>query len=179
MKFESLVIDKKFKDCVHYICAHGGTSLGATKLNKILWLLDISSYIQTGKSVTNSKYICRDMGPVPAQILPTLRQLQAEDKLAISYSASGPYVKRDFLSLVEPDTSRLSKEEMESALFFINYVCEHHTANSISDLTHDIIWEVAQDGEEIPLYAMLAARAGEINQRHKDWADAIIETLAI
>jgi hypothetical protein len=172
------VEDKKFRDLVHYVCAHGGTSLGATKLNKILWLLDTASYIEKGSPITASKYVRRDKGPVPKQILQTLSSLEAEGRIAISRSQVGPYKKRDFLSLVEPDTTRITKDEMETAQFFINYVCEHHTTASISEFTHDIVWESAQDGEEIPLEATLASEAAEITQKHIDWADSIISKLS-
>jgi hypothetical protein len=178
MKTTPLSIDSKFKDLVHYVCAHGGASLGATKLNKILWLLDSGSYIKTGKPITDSKYVRRDKGPVPAQILYALDQLQHEQKIAISQSACGPYMKRDYLSLVEPDTTRMTRDELSFVQFLIEYVCQQHTAASISDLTHDIVWEAAQDGEEIPLYATLAAVAGEITENHMKWADSVVKKVA-
>jgi hypothetical protein len=179
MKITPIREDRKFKDFVHYICAHGGNSLGATKLNKILWLLDTFNYVKTGQTVTQSKYVRRKNGPCPKRILPALDELKSEGRIAVGESPVGPYMKRDYLSLVEPDISGMSKDEMELAQFLINYVCETHTANSISDFTHDIIWEAAQDGEEIPMEATLAANAGDITVKHLEWADAIINKAAI
>lgn len=174
MKIESLAIDKKFKDFVHYICAHGDSSLGAIKLNKILWLLDSAAFIHNGKSVTGSKYVKQQYGPVPQRIRRALDELENEKKIAISHSTYGIYQKRDFLSLVEPDTSRISKEEIEVASFLIDCVCKNHTANSISEMTHDIVWKAAKVGEEIPLEALLAAQPGEVTDKHMKWADEIL-----
>lgn len=175
MKFQPVIVDKRFKDFVHYICAHGGNSLGAIKINKILWLIDSAYFVQSGKSLTGSKYLKREKGPVPEKILFALDDLEGEKKIAISHSNYYGYQKRNFLSLVEPDTSRMTKEDTEIATFFIEYVCENHTANSISELTHDIVWEAAKDGEEIPLEALLASKRGEITKKHMDWADKILE----
>lgn len=171
-------MDKKFKDCVHYICAHGRASLGAIKLNKILWFLDASAYIETGRSVTGSKYVRRKNGPVPKRILRALEELEAEGKIAIGESQVGPYKKKDFVSLTDPDTSRITKEEMEMMNFLICDICDNHTANSISDATHDIIWEAAMEGEEIPLEATLASLVGEITEAHIAWADEAIQLKA-
>ena len=40
-------------------------------------------------------------------------------------------------------------------------ICEKFTAVSISELSHDSIWEMAEDGEEIPLYAIMASNIEE------------------
>ena len=80
--------------------------------------------------------------------------------------------------MVEPDTSSLSKEEMEIMTYLIEEICEHHTANSISEATHNIIWEAAIEGEEIPLEATLAAIPGEITNKHTTWADTLINKRA-
>ena len=175
MKIEHLPQNKKFADMVHYICAHGGSRVGAIKLNKILWLMDTAQFIKTGSSITGGSYVKRKKGPVPKTILRTLEILEAEGKLSVGKSQCGPYVKTDYVSKIEPDTSLISKDEMEAAAFFIDYVCDNHTADSISELTHDIVWESAHEGEEIPLEAVLASKAGDITEHHINWADSIIE----
>jgi hypothetical protein len=67
-----------------------------------------------------------------------------------------------------------SETEREIIDNVIAWVCDAHTATSISDLSHDAIWEAADEGEEIPLYAVLAATPGAITQADMDWADKIV-----
>jgi hypothetical protein len=45
----------------------------------------------------------------------------------------------------------------------------------ISDKTHDIIWQLAELGEEIPQPAMLASRLGEVTEDDVAWARETIE----
>src|SRR5260370_28750131 len=76
---------KKFKSLVHYICwtCADPTKLGAVKLNKVLWRADFRAYLELGQPVTGATYVKRQFGPVPSDILPTLRELEAEGNLSI------------------------------------------------------------------------------------------------
>ena len=50
-----------------------------------------------------------------------------------------------------------------------------YTANAVSEMTHDIIWDAAEDGEEIPMYATLVSETKSLNDEIKDWARPILE----
>ena len=54
-----------------------------------------------------------------------------------------------------------------------------YRAGEISELTHEEIWEAAQEGEEVPLYATLASGKGEITERVKKWAESVVEKLKL
>ena len=54
----------------------------------------------------------------------------------------------------------------------ISYVCEEHTAASISEETHDYVWEIAKMGEEIPYFAVFAGRTREPTEEELEWAKA-------
>ena len=58
----------------------------------------------------------------------------------------------------------------------IEYVCEKHTARSISDVSHDHVWQAAEDGEEIPYYTIFAL-PGKITDDEREWALAELEGL--
>jgi hypothetical protein len=76
----------KFKSLVRYVCsrrADAPDTLGAVKLNKILWLADLSAFYELGAPITSSRYIKHKFGPVPARILPALKALQEEGVLTI------------------------------------------------------------------------------------------------
>src|SRR4051794_39698051 len=95
---------EKFKALVHYICwrCEDPTKLGAVKLNKVLWRADFRAYLELGDPVTGATYIKRQYGPVPSDILPTLRQLEAEGKLSIRTVDHYEKDKKEFFALTRP-----------------------------------------------------------------------------
>ena len=54
----------------------------------------------------------------------------------------------------------------------IEYVCMH-TAMGISEKTHDVIWELAEIGEEIPYEAMWASRLDGVTKEDVKWAQEV------
>ena len=52
----------------------------------------------------------------------------------------------------------------------IDWICKDHTARTISDETHDLLWESADMGEVIPFGAALAFRAAEVTEDDLSWA---------
>jgi hypothetical protein len=162
---------EKFKDLVHYICHIADRDeLGATKLNKILWYSDIISYINRGESMTGSAYIKRQFGPVPKDILTALEELSAEGKMLIRDIPFFGNMKREYITLVEPDISRFDASEISLVANLTHDICHHYTAESISEATHDIIWKLADMEEEIPYFAVYGAQLGEITEEDIQWA---------
>ena len=167
----------RFRGLVHYVIEQCSdpTKLGATKLNKALWFADTYAYRLTGETISGEEsYIKRQFGPAPKKILEALRQLEAEGKIKIREAAYFGKAKREFVSLEEPK-GRLTESEREIVDSVVEVVCDEHTASSISDLSHDIIWDAADLGEDIPVYAVLAAQAGAPTKEDQQWADKIIK----
>jgi hypothetical protein len=167
---------EKFKALVHYIVAScdDPQRLGATKLNKILWFADALCYRVTKTSITGETYVKRQKGPAPKAILQTLRELRAEGKIHIE-EPQFQYEIRRFVSLHRPDATMFSPFEIGLVSAVMAHVCDRHTATSISDLTHDQIWDAANEGEELPLFATLASQPGEITDEVKEWANSVVE----
>lgn len=171
---------EKFKRLVHYIIAQcdDPSRLGATRLNKILWYVDTLAYRANGVSVTGESYVKRQYGPVPKHILATLRELEGEGKVLIrDKEYIGATTMRHFYSLKEADSEALSEHEKELVHTVIDAVCER-TATEISDLTHDQVWEAANIGEEIPMFATLASGSGEITSEIQEWGDGVVARVA-
>lgn len=169
---------EKFKALVHFIvheCLDNPGRLGAVRLNKVLWFTDLTSYQMTGASVTSEKYVKRKMGPVPATILRTIRELEQEGKIVVR-GREAYYDPYKYISLKDPEVGCLSEGDRRLAKDAINFVCGH-SANEISDTTHDEVWSAAREGEEIPLYATLATGMGEITDDVKMWAESIVQEI--
>lgn len=170
---------RRFKTLVHYVCERSGdpARLGATKLNKALWYADAFAYRIHGKPITRESavYVKRQYGPVPRRVLRALEELEEEGALRIKEVSFFGRQKREFVSLREADASIFSEAERNIIDQVVRQICEDHTAVSISDLSHDTIWAAADLGEEIPLYAVLAAKADPLTKEDRDWAERAIK----
>ncbi len=169
---------EKFKALVHYICwrCEDPTKLGAVKLNKALWRADFKAYLELGEPVTGASYVKRQYGPVPSAILPALRELKDEGKLSIRDVEFYEKEKREFFALERPDLTPFTANEISLIDEAIEYVTEKHTARSISEESHDRIWELARIGEEIPYYTVFSKPA-EITEDDIEWAKTKIVEL--
>ncbi|MCB9504840.1 MAG: SocA family protein [Gemmatimonadales bacterium] len=171
---------KKLKALTHYVCwkCENPAILGATKLNKALWVSDLWWYVRTGAPITGETYVKRQYGPVPSSILTILGDLEREGAIVTRERRYDGFNKRDFIALTEPDISMFTPEEISVIDKAIDFVCHRHTAKSISRRTHDDIWKIAEIGEEIPYHAMLASVLGEVMPEDVDWARRLEEVAA-
>lgn len=166
---------KKFKALAHYIvheCRDNPGRLGAIRLNKAMWKTDVAAFKACGQTVTGDTYVKRGMGPVPKHILATIRELQGEGAIAVQ-EPEYQYDTRRFVALTPPEETGLTAYEKQLAQAALASVCGM-TANAVSEETHDVVWEAAMEGEEIPIRATLAARAGEVTHDVLLWAERSI-----
>lgn len=173
---------EKFKAMVHQIVASckDPHRLGATRLNKICWYSDTLAYRYSGKSITGETYVKRKHGPVPKSILAAIEELKAADKIHVREHSFLPGKKmRLFVALEDADRTAFATHELDIIEFVTKHVCDHHTAASISALSHDAIWEAANEGEEIPMAATLVADPAPPTEKAVAWAKSLIEKVAI
>ena len=165
----------KLKALVHYIIANSEPSrLGAIRLNKIMFFVDSLAFRTDGQTVTGETYIKRQHGPVPQHILAILGELEEEKAIVIRNRDRFGNTLREFMSMEEADTTALSDREISFAESVRAHICEEHTANSISQLTHDQVWAAANMGEIIPMTATLTAWPGEITAEIMGWAENVV-----
>lgn len=167
---------ERLKELVHYICdrCKNEPAFGATKLNKILWYLDTFAFLKSGKAVSgNTKYVKRKYGPVPQRILTVLEDLEVEKTILIKESEyyDGKF-KRNYIVLKAPDEAIFTADERELIDDIAQAVCRR-TAKEISDLSHNAVWEAAKEGEEIPLYAVLA-KPDKVSREDEKWMESVI-----
>lgn len=172
----------KFKALVHYICSRcqdEPSRLGATKLNKVLWYAETGHFLKSGKPLTGARYVKRQHGPVPAAIPAIVEELSAEKKIFVKEAPFYGYDKKEYLTLEEPDDidSYFSASDIRDIDRIIDAVCDSHTAKSISLKTHNEPWHMAEIGEDLPLFTVLA-RPGELTEDDIKWIDEKIESIA-
>jgi Protein of unknown function (DUF4065) len=147
---------EKFKKLVHYIAWKAGKRdwFGATKLNKVLWFAEARAFVLHGSPIVGATYIREKHGPVPKQFVPIREELKRAGKIKIFREGKLVRITAD----EKPDLSQFTRDELQIIDYWIDYIDKEHTAESISDESHDYAWDIAHMGEEIPLYAILANR---------------------
>ena len=168
---------EKFKTLIHYVCAQSPSrvSLGATKLNKILWFAERDCYLR-GEPISGVPFIKLQHGPVPKSMPQYLRELEDEGALIVRETEWKGKPKREFISRREPSLKGFTPGQVSLINRAIQGICMSHTADSISRVSHDEVWDLAQMGEEIPFYATFGRR-GEIAEEDFTWAKAQLKGL--
>lgn len=172
---------EKLKEALHYVIARcdDPARLGAIRLNKIMWFADCYAYRVNGASITADSYVKRRLGPTPKNVLVAIRDLASEGKVAVREEAlPSNYVVRQFFPMKDPESETLSEQDREILDSHRRVICDHFSANEISNLTHDQVWDAAEIGEEIPLFATFASRPGEITEEVRNWASNAVQELA-
>ena len=163
----------RLKDTAHYVIARSAPDkLGAVKLNKVLWYADVFFYRRHGKTITGADtYIKRQFGPVPQNIVPTLRALEEEQKVFSRKVDTPAGTRQEYLWLKRPDIQAFEPEEIDVLHEVIDWICENETAHSISNKTHDALWEETEIGEPMSIRAA-AVEPAEITPDAMQWARA-------
>lgn len=168
-------VDSKFKALVHFIieeCKEPAL-LGSIRLNKTLWFSDVIAYKQYGRSISGASYVKRRRGPVPKVILKCIEELRADGAIAVR-EPQFEYDTRKFSSLKQADTDNVIPEHERAITRFVLDTLLGHTATEVSEMSHDMIWDLAREGEEIPLEATLAANPGTVSTEVRDWAERVV-----
>lgn len=166
----------KLKASIAYVCDKEQKERGAldhVKLNKVMWYSDAAIYMTEGKTITGGKYIRKPRGPVSKYMTSAVSALQRDSILTSgktfdadrgvwynTYEVTGETGKGSALDVM----AILSDHERSVLDRAFHRVCLDYSADSISERTHGEVWELAADGEEIPLYAMYAERLGNITR---------------
>jgi Protein of unknown function (DUF4065) len=130
-------------------------NLGAVKLHKVLYYLDMRHFAQAGSAVTGATYRKRPFGPTCQQLLPTLREMANEQLLEIHYVDFFGHRKTEYHALAKVEPGVLNESELAVLDEVIDFVCERNSARSISELSHQLPWEMVEFGDEIPYSSAL------------------------
>ncbi len=162
----ALYIAEKSKDDYYF---------GATKLNKILFLIDFNYYAWKGESLTGAKYVHREKGPVPNEILTVIDALEREGRAKLQEVNCFGYTQKRLTPLKGKgikgaDTSMFDDEELS----LVNSIIEktkNLNASEISDWAHNIKpWQVTDEGEEIPYCSVYMLYDRPIERAGLNWA---------
>lgn len=154
----------KLEEAVLYVCStcRPEDQLGAVKLNKILYYSDMLRFANTGKSITGATYVKRQLGPVPKEIIEAINQLKATSRLQTREVSIFDKTRREFDALDEPSLKIFGHDELQLINSMISSVCGYN-AREISDISHTVVWEVADMGEVLPYESFLVSYLGDVD----------------
>lgn len=164
---------RKYKALVHYICSTSKdpNKLGSTKLHKILWLTDMLAFLNYNKPITNEVYIKKQFGPFSSHLDIVVKELEQEKRLHVrEIMWAENKTKLEFIAIGEPEKELFSAEEIRLINDIHAYVSEDHTADSISELTHNDIWKMTYLNDPIPYEAILVSKLAKVTKKDLEWA---------
>lgn len=123
--------------------------LGAVKLHKVIYFLDMMFYAHHRRAVTGATYKKRPHGPTSDQLLFVLRDMSNAGDIRTQKTNYHGYWKVEYHPLVEEPKGVLNNEELSLLDDVVDFVCRKNTAKSISDYSHKLPWEMAEMGGEI------------------------------
>lgn len=129
--------------------------VGAVKLNKVLYFLDMIAYAHHREAVTGATYRKRPNGPASDQLLFLLRDMQSAGEIEIRDVDYHGFIKKDYIALVNEPQGILSNEEAALLDDVIDFVCRKNTAKSISDYSHQLPWDMADMGGVIEYHTSM------------------------
>jgi hypothetical protein len=148
------------KEIVHYICkrmALQPEKLGAVKLQKIVWYFDVRSYGLTGQVVSGAKFVKGRYGPFTRDLSGAVLTLVSEGRLFADTTDYFENEKARFIGKGTTDETLFNERQLRWLDEIITDVCENHTADSISERSHGLVWRMARLGEEIPFAATVVS----------------------
>lgn len=162
---------EKLKAVILHVCAKCDPSrLGAVKLHKVLYFADMLRYANVGKPITGATYRKRPFGPTCDSLLSVLAELERAGSLEIRNVDYFGYTKKEFVVKVAPDTNRLSEDELAIIDDVIEFVCEANSAKTISELSHNRAWEIAEFGDVMPYHSIFSVFPTQVSKEATEWA---------
>jgi hypothetical protein len=165
----------RFKKLLHYVVWRAGDrdGFGAVKLYKVLWFSDARSFMLKRTPITGETYIRDQYGPRPQHAQSVIAELENEGAIRVTNDQYFNRPIRHFHSLRNPDKLSLSEEQKKIVDYWIEHIDRDHTAAYISDESHDLAWEIATQGEEIPYFALFTSRIRDPEEKELEWAKSV------
>ncbi len=169
----------KLAELILYIAdkSQDDPAFGATKLNKILFLIDFNAYGAWGKSVSSAKYEHQNYGPVPSQLVNIRAKLISDGRAIIQKREYFGNTQDRIVAIDQPDISEFSDIERKLIDDAIDHV-KHFNATELSDWTHKLLpWMVTENSEDIPYYAIFAFQKTPVSRAGLEWAQSQLKEL--
>jgi hypothetical protein len=157
---------KKLEEAVHYICTlcTAADDLGSVKLNKVLYYADMLYYAHNKRSITGATYVKQPRGPVPKEVEIAKDNLINSNRLHYNEISifDLAYPKHQFSTSGATNMTVFKSDEIDTIKQAKDFVCAR-TGTEISEISHTVVWEAAEIGEELPYNAFFVSYLGDLS----------------
>ena len=168
---------ERLKALVHYICDRipNPNTWGSVKMNKALFYTDREAYVKLGEPVTGETYLKNRMGPMSEHLHDVVDELVSQGRIAVrkeqKIGANGrPYEHHLYFATMRADVSAFSGPEIAIVNEVVDVISKKHTAASISDASHDLVYDLAEPGEIIPYFTSFSFLLSKPSEDGMRWA---------
>jgi len=170
---------KKLKELILFVSdlCKDDSEYGATKLNKILFLVDFFAYSAYGKSITGATYFHLANGPAPKEMLRAQNALIAEGRADIN---ERPYFGRTQKRLVALEGADMSIFTADELALVKDVICHLRGIGGkrLSEWSHELIpWLYTRDKEDIPYYTVFDLYSVPVRRDGIVWGQKELESL--
>jgi uncharacterized phage-associated protein len=138
-------------------------TFGKTKLAKILYFSDFTSFIRYGTPITGTQYIKLEKGPVPDVWSDLLREMESSGAISVKAVPLHEYTQLRVVAHHEADLTLFTGRDIK-LVDEVMLRLLHMSAKELSELSHnDIAWKIARLNEPIPYQASILSNE-EITQ---------------
>lgn len=169
----------KLKELILYVAevCKNDSSFGATKLNKILFVIDFYAYSVLGHSITEATYFHLPKGPAPKQLLGVQDELICEERAIMEERPFYGRTQKRLVPLQGPNSSIFQKDELNLIEEAIKGTCGFN-AIELSDWTHRLLpWMLTEYKEEIPFYTVFTMFDVPVGRDGLAWGTQELEKL--
>lgn len=168
----------KMLELVLHVCSKCKPhELGAVKLHKVLYFVDMISFIDKGTPFTGATYRKRPYGPTCEQLSWALSALQKSGRLSIHDQTHFGFQKKIYTAEAQANLSTFSETEMALVDEVVDFVCRQNTARSISEISHTAAWELAAFGDELAYESALLMLVGPPSQEAFDLVGEEVDSI--
>ncbi|HXU35067.1 MAG TPA: Panacea domain-containing protein [Blastocatellia bacterium] len=148
--------EERLRQLILYLASRceGDPAFGATKLNKLLYFADFSSYRQYGKPITGVPYMKLPEGPAPVYLVKVRNEMIQAGDIVLKDALFYRYPQKRIVAIKNPNLSVFNARDIALIEWVIRSL-RGHTAREVSDLSHGRAWRIAGDKEHIPYEASL------------------------
>ena len=166
--------DDRLKEIIIYISSkcQDDPTFGATKLNKILYFSDFTSFSECGEPVTGVEYMRLGQGPVPKHLIPVSEHMKAKHEIFIETREYFGHEQLRVIPMREANIDIFKPRDIAIVDEVIRLLWGE-TADRVSRMSHGIAWKMFQDKQSIPYEAAYLSNASP-TQEDIDWAEELI-----
>lgn len=150
---------------------------GNTHMNKVLAWADRYHFKITGKSITGTEYYKYPNGYVSKELYNVRHDLEVAGRISTDEREIAPgYTQKRTIPIDEPKLDLFTELERELLEGVTKFACKM-PAHGVSDLSHDLSWELAGNKELIPFFTVHTSRVNAIDESSKEWARQLTKML--